>query len=91
MVLDHIDSFHPRGLLGVIDFPEVKNLPLNHFVVQRPVVLDNTPIAVLFSVFEPWFVSKEHSGKSTGENNQIKRVGRHYKENQGSDYVKSGG
>jgi hypothetical protein len=29
MVFDHINGFHPRGLLAVIDLPEVKNLPLD--------------------------------------------------------------
>lgn len=87
MLLDHLNRLNPGGALGVIDFAKVENLPLDHFVVHRPVILNNAPIAVLFPVFETCFVSKEHAGQSTEEKHQIKRVGRHHKQNQRSEYV----
>jgi hypothetical protein len=90
-ILDHLDCFDPGGALGVVDFAKVENLPLDHFGVHRPVILNDTPIAVLFAVFEPCFVSEEHSGQCTGGNRQIKRVGRHYKQNQRTDFVISTG
>ena len=90
-LLDHLDRFDPGGALGVVDFAKAENLPLDHFVVHCPVILNDTPIAMLFAVFEPGFVSKEHGGQSTGENRQVKKVGRHYKPNRRIDYVISGG
>ena len=91
MVFDHIDGFHPRGLLAVIDFPEVKNLPLDDFVAHRPVMFNNAPIAMFFSILESWFGAKKHTSQCIVENCQIKRVGRHYKQNRRTDYVISGG
>jgi hypothetical protein len=61
LVFDHIDGFHPRGLLPVIDLPEVKNLPLDDSVVHRPVTFNNAPIAMFFSVLESWFGAKKHT------------------------------
>jgi hypothetical protein len=87
MVFDHIDGFHPRGLLAVIDFPEVKNLSLDDFVVHRPVIFNNAPVAMFFSILESWFGAKKHGLQCIVENCQIKRVGRHYKENQRIDDV----
>ena len=91
MVFHHIDGFHPRGLLAVIDLPEVKNLSLDDFVVHRPVIFNNAPIAMFFSILESWFGAKKHSSQCIVENYQIKRVGRHYKQNPSIHYVISEG
>ena len=73
--------------MPVIDLPKVKNLALDYFVVHRPVTFNNAPIAMFFSVLESWFGAKKDASHFTGENRQIKRVGRHYKQNGRIDYV----
>jgi len=77
--------------LAVIDLPEVKNLPLDNFVAHRPVIFNNAPIAMFFSVLESWFGAKKHASQCIAQNRQIKRVGRHYKQNGRTDYVISEG
>jgi hypothetical protein len=91
MVFDHIDGFHPRGFLPFIDFAKVENLPLEHLVADPPVIFNIAPIAMFFSVLESWFGAKKHTLQFSEEKCQIKRVGRHYKQNRRIDYLISEG
>jgi hypothetical protein len=84
-LLDHLDGLHPGGLLPVIDLTKVKHLSLDNLFGRRPMVFNDTPIAMLFSVFEASFGSKKHASQFTGADRQIKGVGRHYTQNQKSD------
>jgi len=67
--------------------PFSKNLSLDDFVVHRPVIFNSAPIAMFFSILESWFAAKKHGSQCIVENWQIKRVGRHYKQNRRIDHV----
>jgi len=59
-LLDHLDRFDPGGALGVVDFAKVENLPLDHFVVHCPVILNDTPIAMLFAILPANVIAQKH-------------------------------
>jgi hypothetical protein len=69
----------PRGLLSIIDFPEVKNLPLDDFVAHCPVIFNNTPVAMFFSILESRLGAKKQSSHAMKGKSPIKRLGRHYR------------
>jgi len=52
VLIEHIDGSAPSRFLRVVDLPEVEHLALHHTPVGNPAVLDNTPITVLFAVFD---------------------------------------
>jgi hypothetical protein len=71
--LDYLYRFDPGGLLAVVDLAEIKDMTLDNLIIHRPMIFNDTPVAVFFPVFEPPFDSKKHApnlpqtiGKSMG-------------------------
>ncbi len=77
--LKHIDGFAPGGMLVVVYFAEIEDLPLNNTVVRHTVVFNDAPVAMFFTVFKSFFGSQKHAPIFRGQNGKIKGVGRHYK------------
>jgi hypothetical protein len=72
-LLNDLYSFDPRGLLAVVDLAEIKDVTLDNLIIHRPMIFNDTPVAVFFPVFEASFDSKKHAlnlpentGKSRG-------------------------
>ena len=60
-LLNDLYSFDPRGLLAVVDLAETKDMTLDNLIINRPMIFNDTPVAVLFPVFEAPFDSKKHA------------------------------
>jgi hypothetical protein len=60
-LLHDLYRFDPGGLLAVVDLSEIKDMALDNLVIHCPVIFNDTPIAVLFPVFEAPFDSKKHA------------------------------
>jgi hypothetical protein len=60
-LLHDLYGFDPGGLLAVVDLSEIKDMALDNLVIHRPMIFNDTPVAVLFPVFEASFNSQEHT------------------------------
>jgi hypothetical protein len=60
VVFKNIDGFAPGSMLAVINFAEIKDLPLNNAVVRCAPVLDNAPVSMFFAVFKAAFSPEKH-------------------------------
>jgi hypothetical protein len=60
-LLNDLYRFDPRGLLAVVDLAEIKDMTLDNLIIHRPVIFNDTPVAVLFPVLEAPFDSKKHA------------------------------
>jgi hypothetical protein len=60
-LLHDLYGFDPGGLLAVVDLSEIKDMTLDNLVIHRPMIFNDTPVAVLFPVFEASFDSKKHA------------------------------
>jgi hypothetical protein len=56
----NINGFTPSSMLVVVNFAEIKHLPLDNAVVRRALVLDNAPVSMFFAVFESAFGPEKH-------------------------------
>ena len=54
ILAEEIDRLAPGCLLDAIDLAEIKHMPLNDALVSEPPIFDDTPIEVLFAIFEPF-------------------------------------
>jgi hypothetical protein len=61
--IEGIDQLAPSLALAVIDLAEIEHLPLDHLATGTALVLDDTPVAMLFAVFEASGESQEHDAK----------------------------
>jgi len=59
--LNDLNGFDPGGLLAIVDLAEIKNVTLDNLIIHRPMIFNDTPVAVLFPVFEAPFDSKKHA------------------------------
>jgi hypothetical protein len=73
VALKNINGFTPGCVLVVIDFAEIKHLPLDNTVVGCALILDNAPVSMFFAVFESAFGSEKH--KAIVPNNKRKSRG----------------
>ena len=71
-MLEHIDGFAQGGMLAVVYFTEIENLPLNNPVVRHTAVFNDTPVAMFFPVFESLFSLQEHAPIFLGQGEKIK-------------------
>jgi hypothetical protein len=60
-LLNDLNGFDLGGLLAIVDLAEIKNMTLDNLVIYSPMIFNDTPVAVIFSVFEPPFDSKKHA------------------------------
>jgi len=62
-VLKDLDRLAPGGLLGGIDFAQIKHMAPHHPASAiDPAVFDQAPVMVLLAVFEPNRVFEKHAG-----------------------------
>ena len=66
-------------MLAVVYLAKIEHLSLNNPVVRHPLVLNDAPVAMFFTVFKTVFSSKKHAPIFLEQNKKIKGVGRHYK------------
>ena len=78
IVSKHLDASAPGSFLTVIDFSQVEHLSLDNPITGDTPVLDNTPIAVFFAVFETLFGPQEHAESVSPIAPKLNRLGRHY-------------
>ena len=60
VALKNINGFTPGSMLAIINFAEIKHLPLNNAAARRALVLDDAPVSVFFAVFESALRPEEH-------------------------------
>ena len=49
-----LDGFAPRSFLPTVEFAEVKHMSLDDAIMLAALAFDNTPVAVLFAILEPF-------------------------------------
>jgi hypothetical protein len=79
ILAEKFDGLAPCGLLTSVEFPKVKDLPLEHPLARDAPVFHNTPVEVLFAVLSAFFATEEHASSNHRLQNGHKGVGRHYK------------
>ncbi len=71
-----VDHFAPRQALAVVDFTEVKHLPLGTATIGQTVAFDDAPIAVLFAVLLALVTFEIHCGRNPNKiPKNFKKVG----------------
>ena len=73
VALKNVNGFTPGSVLVVINFAEIKYLPLDNTVVRCALVLDNAPVSMFFAVFESAFGPEKH--RTIVPNNERKSRG----------------
>jgi hypothetical protein len=58
IVSQHCDAATPGGFLAVNDFTPIEHSSLNDAIAGHPAVFDNTPITVLFTVFDAFLARR---------------------------------
>jgi len=58
--VERLDHTTPRLALAIVDLPQIKHWPLHHLAASATLALYNTPVAVLFAVFDPSCESQVH-------------------------------
>jgi hypothetical protein len=66
IISKYLDTPTPGGFLAVIDFTQIEHLSLDNPITGDTTVLDNTPVAVFFAVFETLFGPQEHAESVSG-------------------------
>lgn len=62
ILTEQLDDFAPRGLLSAIEFAEIENFALHNAAPLESAVFDDTPVEVLFAIFEAFVATQEHDG-----------------------------
>ena len=75
--VERLDRPAPTGALAVVDFAEIKHLPLNHAPVVNPAVFDHRPIPMLLAVLAANLMAQKHAPASRRPDRRRKGLGRH--------------
>lgn len=75
-LFDRLDAAQPRGLLTVVDLPEIEEMPIDCASIGAALLLRDTPVAVLLAVFHAAMAFEVHGGLSLPHRRGLgKRVG----------------
>ena len=58
--IEGFDRLAPSLVLTVINLAEIQHLPLDDFAAGATLILDDTPVSMLFAIFEASVESQEH-------------------------------